>query len=1025
MNRTFARVLGIVAACAVVSLAKPETKGGWIDTIAPVISIQPSDTFHAKVFHATLSADKQQCALWYCIAGEHRVKAEDLKMERYQNPLTVMDEGRITVYFYGEDLAGNKSKLDSMRYVLDTHPPELLLDPKPGRYRSAVTVRVAANKPCRLFYNSLRGDTAAKPIADSFVVRDSAIGFVKAVDRAGNIGNTAIFSYIVDTSVVQAFLSPKEGLYNKPQKMSFTVSGAADVYYSFDPSAPMQWFGKFQKSVQLPYGNTIVRYFAKGINGWTSDIVQATYLIDTIAPKIHLSHNPGPYLDTVKLSTKKPSVIRFTLDGRFPTEESSRYEGPILVEHKGKCTLKAVAKDRAGNISDVLDWTYKFDKNPPVVSLSRRGGLYNAPVSVRITTDKPASVYYTLDGSAPSVSALIYKDEILISRDGATNLRIIAIDDAGNVSGEASADYMIDTKPPEIRVRVAENIKENLFGVTLTADKEARIFYEIGDAPPTLSSPVYSEAIALRMGQTLRYFAVDMAGNRTPVRIMDDLKRPMASCLPQGGVYNRRLKVVLSATAGSALFWRLAPDTLFRPFSDSLFLAKDGEYSLEYYSETPAGVKSPVRRTEYTLDMTPPHVSVNVKKGNNDSMSVFFECTKNATIYYTVDGSNPAYSATTRTLANKFLLSHDRLSVYRKADVKLAFFAEDIAGNQSSLTVLDVFKPQAVPNVPAGRDILYDRMLSIALNTYDTRSQIYFARHGHTPTIDSAVYANPINLVNSDTITAFVIDAAGYRGRLDTFVYLIDLPPSPEFKQSPDSAIVGAQVAFDASGTLDHETPLGKLQFRWDFDGDGKFDADFKADPKARFTYALPGVYSVKLEVRDENQRTATLSKDLVVRSPCPPGMAAVTLSGQRAFCIDKYEWPNVSGKKPVVNVSWVVAKMDCIEAGKRLCTNDEWTAACKGSKKTSFPYGNAYEKQRCADKSDGVVKSGSFSNCVSEAGAFDMTGNVWEWVNGKNGDYPILRGGSYRFGDEADCDLASQGSVGTRSGEAGFRCCK
>jgi hypothetical protein len=108
-----------------------------------------------------------------------------------------------------------------------------------------------------------------------------------------------------------------------------------------------------------------------------------------------------------------------------------------------------------------------------------------------------------------------------------------------------------------------------------------------------------------------------------------------------------------------------------------LYFNKEGIFSLEYYSETPAGLKSPIRRNEYAIDMTPPHISLNVKKGLRDSISVFFESSKNATIYYTIDGSSPAYSATTRTLANKFLRSQDRLSILRKADVKLAFFAEE------------------------------------------------------------------------------------------------------------------------------------------------------------------------------------------------------------------------------------------------------------------------------------------------------------------------------------------------------------
>ena len=252
---------------------------------------------------------------------------------------------------------------------------------------------------------------------------------------------------------------------------------------------------------------------------------------------------------------------------------------------------------------------------------------------------------------------------------------------------------------------------------------------------------------------------------------MDDLKKPIVSVSPEGGVHNRPTKIAFHANEQTAVYWRLLPDTAFAVFRDSLVLAREGTFTLEYYSESQNGLTSPIRRSEYVMDFTPPHTDVIVKKGNDDSVSVFFECSKNATIYYTIDGSNPAYSGTARTAGNKFLMSRDRISIKRVGDVSLAFYAEDAAGNQSPIRVLDVFKPRAVPDVPSGGDRIYDRVLSVSLNTFDSKSVVYYARHGHTPTLDSAVFSQPLTLVASDTILAFVVDAAGFRGQIDTFVY--------------------------------------------------------------------------------------------------------------------------------------------------------------------------------------------------------------------------------------------------------------
>jgi sulfatase modifying factor 1 len=61
-------------------------------------------------------------------------------------------------------------------------------------------------------------------------------------------------------------------------------------------------------------------------------------------------------------------------------------------------------------------------------------------------------------------------------------------------------------------------------------------------------------------------------------------------------------------------------------------------------------------------------------------------------------------------------------------------------------------------------------------------------------------------------------------------------------------------------------------------------------------------------------------------------------------------------GVYPQGFASYATAKLACENAGKRLCTRDEWYKACAGSKAavvkgtygTAFPYGPKYEKGKC-----------------------------------------------------------------------------
>ncbi len=123
-------------------------------------------------------------------------------------------------------------------------------------------------------------------------------------------------------------------------------------------------------------------------------------------------------------------------------------------------------------------------------------------------------------------------------------------------------------------------------------------------------------------------------------------------------------------------------------------------------------------------------------------------------------------------------------------------------------------------------------------------------------------------------------------------------------------------------------------------------------------------------------------------------------------FCIDRYEYPDVKGQFPVIFVSWHESAALCASAGKRLCSESEWTFACEGDEATPYPYGYQrdatacvidrpwlqYHDQAFADRSSEAamreldnlwqgLASGASPRCRSPFGVYDLTGNVDEWT--------------------------------------------
>ena len=88
----------------------------------------------------------------------------------------------------------------------------------------------------------------------------------------------------------------------------------------------------------------------------------------------------------------------------------------------------------------------------------------------------------------------------------------------------------------------------------------------------------------------------------------------------------------------------------------------------------------------------------------------------------------------------------------------------------------------------------------------------------------------------------------------------------------------------------------------------------------------------------------------------------------------------SVVGVTPTAQVTWYQAAQACANVGKRLPTTAEWQAAASG---TVDPGLNTDPAAGCNTASaSGVSLTGASGDlCKSDAGAFDMIGNLWEWT--------------------------------------------
>ncbi len=185
----------------------------------------------------------------------------------------------------------------------------------------------------------------------------------------------------------------------------------------------------------------------------------------------------------------------------------------------------------------------------------------------------------------------------------------------------------------------------------------------------------------------------------------------------------------------------------------------------------------------------------------------------------------------------------------------------------------------------------------------------------------------------------------------------------------------------------------------------------------------------------------------------CPEGMVFVggefcALPGQKrcrvptqrlAFCMDRFEYPNQAGVRPAVMLRFDQAQQWCHVEGKRLCTEAEWTFACRSVRRPSrcqvglvehtVPVERFWDPEQISRElaqRDGRRPS-RLTECVNDFGVFDLLGNVQEWVvrpAGAQDDQALLKGGPYNQ-RVMSCDRSLRiTQLWSRYPHTGFRCC-
>jgi RTX calcium-binding nonapeptide repeat (4 copies) len=457
-----------------------------------------------------VSADDPQATV-RCVVDPVAVPAgfDDLP-DAACDPEAVAADGNHVVYAASRDVAGNNSDLAEAGFKVDATVPHTAISFDPsapdganGWYRSPATFAVRADEPdatvrCVVDPPTVPAgfeDLPAAPCLDVTIGGEgSHVVFAASRDAAGNDSELVNAELKVDVVAPHAAISLNpgapdgaDGWYRSPVGIAVSADDPnATVRCVVDPPAVPGGFGDLPNASCDPgavtgYGIHVVYAAVADQAGNRSAVVNAGFKVDTVAPHTEIALDlaapdgtNGWYRSPVGVAVTNDdpdATLRCVLDpAAVPAGFDDLPDEPCdlgTVDTDGAHVVYAASRDPAGNVSDLVQTSFKIDRTAPhtaimldLVAPDGTNGWYRSPVEIAVNADDAdATVRCVVD---PATVPASYDDlpagpcaPGLVGGDGPHVVYAASRDTAGNDSEMAQASFKIDRTAPHTEISLA------------------------------------------------------------------------------------------------------------------------------------------------------------------------------------------------------------------------------------------------------------------------------------------------------------------------------------------------------------------------------------------------------------------------------------------------------------------------------------------------------------------------------------------------------------------------------------------
>ena len=489
---------------------------------------------------------------------------------------------------------------------------------------------------------------------------------------------------------------------------------------------------------------------------------------------------------------------------------------------------------------------------------------FSGSIAVSITDATPsATIYYTLDGSTPTVGSAVYTTPITIS--STTTIQAIASASGYLQSAVTTGTYINSAQAATPTFNPGSGTFAGPLSVTISdSSTGAKIYFTTDGTTPTTSSTKYTGPLSVSTTQTLKAIAVASGLSNSPIASatytlnigQTGIDFPVGFAETQdivilngsAGLDDSRLQLTNGATGEAGSAWYYVPVNI---------QAFTTEFSFQLSNPAADGITFAIQdNNNYALGYSGSGLGY---QGIANSLAIKFDLYNNAgegsdsTGLYT-DGASPTIPAIDLSTTGIDLHSDDTMDVvlaYNGSILSMTItdlvtgsaystswtvnIPSIVGGNfayvgftggtggltssQKILTWIYTIGSSASPvstsptfNPPGGA---YGTAESVSITSGSTGATIYYTTNGTAPTTSSAIYSSPILVSATGKLEAIAV-ASGYApSAVGTAAYSIaPVLPVPALSPPPGTYAAAQTVAISDTTagatiyyTIDGSTP--------------------------------------------------------------------------------------------------------------------------------------------------------------------------------------------------------------------------